>query len=72
MARLRGTLQPAGSVLARELGRGATVLGPTGTDITRPVMTAFERLKPVCSGDMAAAARQALGEALAGQRREER
>jgi hypothetical protein len=73
VARLRGYLQPAGSGLARELGRaGTVVLGPRGADITQPVRTAFERLKPVCGGDSAAAARQALSTVLSGQRKEER
>jgi hypothetical protein len=66
-------MAPAGSVLARELSRhGTVVLGPDARDITRPVMSAFRAALPACQGDTAAAARQALGEALAGQRQGKR
>lgn len=55
------------TVLAREISRGATILGPTGRDITQPVRTTFFRLLPACGGDRAAAAAQAVQVALGEQ-----
>jgi hypothetical protein len=69
--RVRGIMTPPGSVLARELSRGATVLGPDGRDVTTAVRTAFRAALPACGGDTATAARRALDEVVAGQRREE-
>lgn len=53
------------ATLADALGKGATVLGPNGADVTQPVRSAFHRLLPVCGGDKAAAAVQAVQTALA-------
>lgn len=53
------------TVLAREISRGATVLDPTGRDITQPVRSSFTRLLPACGGDRGAAAAQAVRAALA-------
>lgn len=55
------------TVLAREIARGATVLSPTGRDVTTAVRSAFHRLLPVYGGDRAAAAAQAVQTALAEQ-----
>jgi hypothetical protein len=72
VARLRGYLQPPGAGLAKELGRaGTVVLGPRGEDLTSATRSAFRAALPSCRGNEAVAARQALGVALAGQRREE-
>lgn len=60
-----------GATLARELARGATVLGPDGRDVTTAVRAEFRRTLPACGGDRAEAASQAVASALAGQRREE-
>jgi len=51
-------------VLAREISRGATVLGPDGRDLTTAVRTTFSRLLPTCGGDRGAAAAQAVRAAL--------
>jgi hypothetical protein len=73
MARLRGYLQPPGAGLAKELGRrGTIVIGPAGADVTPQVRAAYRAALPVCGGDTAAAARQALGVVMVGQRKEER
>lgn len=56
------------AVLAREIARGATILGPTGRDITQPVRSSFTRFLPACGGDRAAAAAQAVQVALGEQK----
>lgn len=56
------------TALADALGKGATVIGPTGRNVTRPVRAAFHRLLPALGGDRAAAAAQAVQVALGEQR----
>ena len=56
------------TTLAREISRGATVLGPDGRDITQPVRSAYDRLLPATGGDRAAAAAQAVRAARAEKR----
>lgn len=56
------------TTLAREIARGATVIGPDGRDITTAVRSTFSRLLPVTGGDKGAAAAQAVRAALGDQR----
>lgn len=55
------------TVLAREIARGATVLDPTGRDITTAVRSTFNQMLPVTGGDRGAAAAQAVRAALGEQ-----
>lgn len=55
------------TVLAREISRGATVLGPDGRDVTTAVRSTYSRLLPALGGDKGAAAAQAVRAALGEQ-----
>jgi len=72
MASRRGTMHhSAAAVLARALGRGATVFGPDGRDVSQAVRAAFRAALPASGGDRAAAAARAVSVALGGAQRRE-
>lgn len=60
------------TVLAEALGKGATVIGPSGRDVTTAVRSTFDRLLPTCGGDRAQAAVQAVRAALGEQKEAQR